>query len=206
MTTPGRRPSNIRYRQSRQLELLLKAGQVFSEIGYDSANMEALAHSLEVTKATLYSYFRSKAELFEAVMANWTSELPILKPTPPTSSSLREQLSWIAEEVVRQETQPAAIAISRTLARSVRPPSIEGSIHWNGRRNRYQAYVERALASLSDCDYPGIAAQQFLLLIHESLDLIAADASNTRTAETRLVATVDIFVRAFASRPSNVHG
>lgn len=202
MPTLGRRPSNIGYRQSRRLELLLKAGQVFSEVGYDCASMEILAQRLDVTKATLYSYFRSKAELFKAVIAHWASELPVFAPPAQrATTSLRNHLSDLAQAVLRQETLPAAIAIAKTQARSIQLPSSEDSNRWSERRNHYQMYVEPVLASRKECSYPSLAAQQFLLLIHSSIDPFAADASNSGATQAHVAAAVDIFARAFPDKP-----
>lgn len=40
---------------------------VFSQIGYDAASMAAIASRADVVKGTLYLYFASKEQLFEAV-------------------------------------------------------------------------------------------------------------------------------------------
>ncbi|VFR21660.1 hypothetical protein AMP9_4048 [plant metagenome] len=62
-------------------------------------------------------------------------------------------------------------------------------------------HVESVLTSRSDCDYPGLAAQQFLLLIYGSINPLAPDASNSGATRASMVAVVDIFARAFPDKP-----
>lgn len=50
------------------------AEEVFREIGYERASMSAIAARLGGSKATLYSYFKSKEELFSAVMVEAVGE------------------------------------------------------------------------------------------------------------------------------------
>ena len=48
--------------------ILSAAYDVFKECGYDGATLDEVARRAEFAKGTLYSYFGSKAELFEALV------------------------------------------------------------------------------------------------------------------------------------------
>ena len=64
MSTPAGRPYRL-YR--RRAELLSAAKLLFAERGYDATSMGAIADRVGVTKAALYYYLPSKAELLRAV-------------------------------------------------------------------------------------------------------------------------------------------
>lgn len=51
----------------RRKAILLEAGKLFREMGYERASMNELAQRIGGSKATLYGYFPSKEDLFVAV-------------------------------------------------------------------------------------------------------------------------------------------
>jgi AcrR family transcriptional regulator len=55
-------------RLTRRQEILAAAREVFLECGYEGATLDDVAHRAEFAKGTLYSYFSSKAELFESLV------------------------------------------------------------------------------------------------------------------------------------------
>ena len=60
------------------------AREVFFEHGYSATSMSAIAARLGGSKGTLYNYFRSKEELFEAQLRDVCGALAI-GSTRPTS-------------------------------------------------------------------------------------------------------------------------
>ena len=48
--------------------ILLAAGKLFIEQGYELVSMDAIAAEAEVSKRTVYSYFESKTALFSSVL------------------------------------------------------------------------------------------------------------------------------------------
>jgi AcrR family transcriptional regulator len=64
-----------RWRDIRRTRLLDAADRIFARLGYDGASMEDIAFEAGVGKPTLYRYFPSKAELFEAVFSHTLDEL-----------------------------------------------------------------------------------------------------------------------------------
>src|SRR5262249_19293571 len=62
-------------RRDRRREAILDvAGVVFSEEGYEAASMSTIAARVGGSKGTLYNYFRSKAELFEAYIEDYCAQ------------------------------------------------------------------------------------------------------------------------------------
>lgn len=67
--TPGERPRRRpRRTESRRLETLKIAAEVFLERGYEAGAMSEIARRLGGSKGTLYRYFDSKRALFAAVV------------------------------------------------------------------------------------------------------------------------------------------
>lgn len=60
--------------QARREAIIDAAAQLFQEMGYERASMNELAKRLGGSKATLYSYFASKEELFTAVIRVYATQ------------------------------------------------------------------------------------------------------------------------------------
>jgi TetR/AcrR family transcriptional regulator, cholesterol catabolism regulator len=54
--------------EDRAVEIYLKAAQIFHEKGFDATSMSDLAEAVQLTKAGLYYYIKSKQELLFAIM------------------------------------------------------------------------------------------------------------------------------------------
>lgn len=54
-----------RRKRARPREILTAARDVISRQGYDRTRMSDIAARADITKGTIYLYFRSKAELFD---------------------------------------------------------------------------------------------------------------------------------------------
>ncbi len=55
-------------KESRRHSILMAAKQVFFEVGYVKATMDTIAKHAEITKPTVYQYFKGKDELFFSLM------------------------------------------------------------------------------------------------------------------------------------------
>jgi len=51
-------------------KILEEATKMFADFGYDSVSMSVIAGKLDITKAALYYHFKSKEELFFAILQN----------------------------------------------------------------------------------------------------------------------------------------
>lgn len=187
----GRR---LKARLARKREIVRAASEVFAALGYDLANMQVIAESARVTKATLYAYFENKAQLFRAVIEHWMEELPEPALAAPVAGNLRAQLNQAAQELLRQARHPASLALTRLLTRSTWVPQKR----WRQRHRPYRSYLQQTLSQCTRCSDPAQAATQFLLLTVGSLEpgtVLPAD-------EARVIAAVDLFVRAYADNES----
>jgi AcrR family transcriptional regulator len=80
---------NARYRRA-----IRTAEELFKKVGFRAVTMELVAREANVAKATLYSYFKNKDELFLAVCARMAQllrgavEQALMKPNAPLDARL----------------------------------------------------------------------------------------------------------------------
>jgi AcrR family transcriptional regulator len=80
---------NARYRRA-----IRTAEELFKKVGFRAVTMELVAREANVAKATLYSYFKNKDELFLAVCARMAQllrgavEQALIKPNAPLDARL----------------------------------------------------------------------------------------------------------------------
>jgi TetR/AcrR family transcriptional regulator len=105
---PAPRPRKIntngrgRIRESNEQRLLKAAETVFAERGFSGATTAAIAARARLPKANLHYYFRTKAELYRAVLANvlelWLDELdrftPDREPAEAIADYVAGKLHW----------------------------------------------------------------------------------------------------------------
>lgn len=58
----------LREQQTRRYQILASAKHLFSEKGFESTTVEAIAARAELGKGTIYSYFQSKEEIYIAIL------------------------------------------------------------------------------------------------------------------------------------------
>jgi AcrR family transcriptional regulator len=111
LTPPTRREAN---RQSRRETILDAAQGSFLDQGYDGTTMSGIAARLGGSKATLWSYFPSKEELFTAVVDRATQEFRrqltlILNPADEIETALMR----FCEQFLAKLTSADALALHR---------------------------------------------------------------------------------------------
>ena len=102
----------------RKQAIIEAAAEVFREVGFERASMSTISRRLGGSKGTLYGYFRSKEELFEAAMKA-TVEAPgdnIMQLLDPEATDLRACLESFAGAYLDFITAADVLAIKRTAA------------------------------------------------------------------------------------------
>lgn len=195
-------------RQDRREAIIDVAMRFFLEHGYAAASMSAIAAEIGGSKATLWSYFPSKEELFEAVLEKKTSEfrqklLLLLDPCGDAEQSLRNFCQGFIERV----TAPDAIALHRlVMAECGRFPEIgrifyerapkatervlADFMRWMMDRGRLRSSDAESAAHLMVMLNMAGCHQQLMLglLDQASPEMIAADADRTMATFMQLYA------------------
>ena len=144
--------------------ILSIALQVFIEEGYAAASMSTIAARVGGSKGTLYNYFRSKAELFVAVIQN-QCEVHQNQIFDVPEPDIRKFLTELARRFVRMLLSDEVITIHRiVVAEATRFPEIGEALYEAGPKRgklRLVAYLKQAMADgrLKQAD-PERAAEQ----------------------------------------------
>jgi AcrR family transcriptional regulator len=163
-------------RDSRREAILDVASAVFMQVGYAAASMSMIAARLGGSKGTLYNYFKSKEELFEAHVERhcaWQQETMdelLLQEDLDVRHSLM-RLGRILLQVVL--TGVGLRNFILVVSESGRSPELGRAFYQAGPQSgaaRLADFIGRAAAAgrLRPCD-PALAAHQFIGLCQNRL-------------------------------------
>lgn len=117
---------------AKQLEVLEAAAGYFLAHGFEGASVSAMARSAGISKESIYRYFNSKQELFEAVICREFEEYQknldgldaVMK-----SMNLRDALITVSETILRAITTDRSLALTRLVfVQTARMPAL--GRHW----------------------------------------------------------------------------
>lgn len=134
-------PSSARG-QRRVARILEAAAQLFLQDGYDNTSVDAIVEKSGGSKATLYSYFPTKADLFSSVVESIvaTSELPgALDPDEDLRATLRRFAEARLKVIFSERHQ---VLMRLVIAERQRFPNLAATYYERG--------PERAHAALSE--------------------------------------------------------
>jgi AcrR family transcriptional regulator len=101
-------------RDARRDHILDVARECFLRDGYAGCSMSTIAARLGGSKGTLYNYFRSKEQLFEAFVRRACERFAeAISEAPPADGDLRQRLVHIARAFQDHLLSPDAIAVQR---------------------------------------------------------------------------------------------
>lgn len=189
---------------ARRTAILEVATEVFREVGYERASMAAISARVGGSKATLYNYFKSKEELFAAVMMVAMEEqgeelLSLLDPSQP---DVRQVLERFAFAYLRLVTAPEALAITRTAVAEGANARLGAELYQLGPKRGWQevtAYVakmqERGVLRAGD---PGIIAAHLKGMLEAgSVEPLLFGAPIEIDADRAVPAAIDGFLRGY---------
>lgn len=196
--------------EARKQAILAEAARLFQAHGYEGASMAELSARVGGSKATLYSYFRSKEELFFEVMFHLTEEetaatQAMLDPAQPDIGGV---LLRYGEAFLGLKYRPDVVAATRLAiaqcGRAQIGPCYERSTL--RRRQELGAYLAELMRQgrLRASD-PVLAASQLIGLLKAEVDLeflldIRRDLEPAQAAATAARA-VDGFLRIYGPSP-----
>ena len=164
-------------RCDRRREAIIEvARDIFLSEGYGAASMSTIAAAVGGSKGTLYAYFRSKAELFGAVLSNTTEDLgggqvfPAV-PEPPCThlDELTARLTRIGQTLLTFMCRPQTVALYRlVIGEAGRFPELGETFYKAGPQDKIE-HLSRLLGGAMDhgllrTDDPALAAAHFLSL------------------------------------------
>lgn len=207
MNAPAKEQIPRPTRSGRKMSLVLEAAKrLFLDQGVAATTMEAVAAEAGVSKATLYAYFKSRDELFGAVVEalddKFTSDLVFGSP----SEEFRSKLLRLGRSIILLLLSPQTIAAYRTVvSESSRQPELGEIFYDNGARrllDRLERLFTQAQAQgQMRPGHPRRAAEQFIGLIRGDLMLRALlgvrEVQSASQIDEVVRAGVEIFHRAY---------
>jgi AcrR family transcriptional regulator len=211
-------------RDRRRDAIIDVAREVFFEEGYAAASMSSIAARLGGSKGTLYNYFRSKDELFEAQVREGceraaketfdllTEERERVANEPfdlqTEERTLEEQLALLGERFLTMLYTDWVVRTYRmVVAETIRSPHIARIFYEAGPAigvRRLETYlreaVERGLVKIEDCH---VAAGEYLNLCrghhHFLFVLDLVEAASPEQIRTQARHAASMFVKAYAA-------
>jgi len=201
----------MRERQKRgdakRAEIMETARSEFMSSGYNATSMSTIAAKVGGSKGTLYNHFRSKEELFSAIICEDCSNtletmFDIVANAPTVDSALRE----LGKALVAKLLSPESLTLLWLIAaESQRFPELGHTFYDSGPRegakriaNTLKAAMERG--ELREAD-PEIAAAHFKALcigdLHMRHLLGVAQDTSAGFISDRVDTAVDVFMRAY---------
>ncbi|CAL4866326.1 hypothetical protein MMA231_00566 [Asticcacaulis sp. MM231] len=118
------------FRDERRERIISVARSVFYEVGYAGASMSMISTRLGGSKATLYAYFNSKEDLFEAIIREQCGQMADLFLAHTGSDDLRASLSLMGRELLTTIMSDEAIrTFQLVIEESYRNPQLAEMFH-----------------------------------------------------------------------------
>lgn len=184
-------------------QIMEGARTVFLEKGFDAASMGEIARQAGVSKGTLYVYFDSKEELFEAIFEEERrAQAEQVFALDHDDQDVRSVLNRLGCDYARFLCNPAQLSSHRTvIGIADRMPELGRRFYEAGPATgvakvcRYlQSQAEVGILEIEDCE---VAAAQFLDACHATMFKPMMFASAPPPEEERIAHVVGIAVRTF---------
>ena len=196
-------------KDQRRQHIVGVARDAFFETGYGSTTMSAIALRLGGSKTTLWSYFRSKEELFSAVVDDLVDQYGAALRMPlPEAGDVPSVLTDLGLILMDTLFQPEIVALHRLVAgEAARFPELGRLLFDVGPKRGHERIggwlaVQMARGLLRSAD-PMVAAQHFVALCQSGrfqghlIGALPAPDDQERAAEVALA--VRAFLRAYGA-------
>jgi TetR/AcrR family transcriptional repressor of mexJK operon len=193
--------------ESPKRQLVLDAATtLFMAHGYGAVSMDAIARAANVSKATLYAYFSSKAQLFATIIGEACRQnMAVTTFLPDGETDVQAGLTTFAGNTLRFLLEARSLAIHRVvISESVRFPELGRAFYDNGpevfRRVFGDWLAQQTAAGRLTVPDPGLASDQFIGMLKGGVYLRAtlglAPPTETEIDDT-VASAVAAFVRAY---------
>jgi len=184
------------------------AKKVFLAGGFADTTMDEIARVAHISKHTLYSHFRDKADLFEAVVVEDMQRFQNLPDLTRDSRAPEEVLYEAARWIYDNHIGTPTIAMVRVLIGAAvnfgalierhHAFRFQASVSWI--RSYMQSLADRGVLAISD---PSRAAVRFALMASEGSQVVMGYApAGSKDRERYARMTVALFMRGLGKRPS----
>lgn len=192
---------------AKRRQIIDGARTVFLSDGFDGASMNDIAHVAGVSKGTLYAYFDSKEQLFEAlVREDRAQQAERLCTLPYDRDDPRALLGALGRSLVELMVRPDTVAHARVvIAAAAKFPRIGRAFYDAGPRYGMEKLAEQlrvfANSGALEIADPELAARQFIALCCSDFNkqalLGVIDTMAPSEIDAVVDAAVDMFMKAY---------
>ncbi|MGB1257332.1 MAG: TetR/AcrR family transcriptional regulator [Thiolinea sp.] len=204
----SRREQNRQEKRRRALDAALS---IFSKHGYAAASMDAIAGAAGMTKPTLYQYFASKDELFQAMMLAPRDQMMLAFDHAPDDCHVEQLLafSWTYAKTVMH---PEFLALARLIIGDAgRSPDIGRAYQASGPDRVLKGLAgfmqNQALLGRLEIDDAELAAEDFwglILSAPRNRVLHIPDAYPDISELSRYIHNgIRVFLKAYSANPAD---
>jgi len=188
---------------AKRRQIVKGARTVFLEQGFDAASMGEIARVAGVSKGTLYVYFKSKEDLFEAIVQEECgAQAEGIFDIDPDSRDIETQLTQLGIKFVHFLCRPEkASAVRTVMAIADRMPEVGRKWYESGPAigiaqlsGYFRSQVEAGVLEIEDCE---VAAAQFIESCHATMFKPLVFNFGAAPTEERIAYVVGIAVRTF---------
>ena len=191
--------------KAKEQEVLDVATAYFLKHGYQGASINAMARSSGISKESIYRYFSSKKQLFEAVIGRELVEYQesLRRLSASKTIGLREALVTLAETVLGVVTTDRTRALRRLIFDEARRSADVGQHYYKiGPERAYAAFEEVFRTHHVESDFdPAVLSRHLMAMVswRVMLELECAVIAAPTPAERRrwIESVVDDFMQAF---------
>jgi AcrR family transcriptional regulator len=97
---PGMAPTRAEQAEKTRRTVLATARRLFRDQGYDATSLQMIADAMNVTKANVYYYFRTKAEILEAITETSLADLSALLDEAEQLDDRQARLGFVIDGFV----------------------------------------------------------------------------------------------------------
>lgn len=138
-STPKRRKA------ARRSEILAAAREVFGAKTYDCASISEIAARADCVEGTIYTYFKNKRELFDAVLAEFYDRLiDDIEPQFESIRGTRDRLSFLVARHLQISVDDPGVA--RMIMRESRGQEMYFGSKLHALNRRYSRFILRTLS------------------------------------------------------------
>jgi AcrR family transcriptional regulator len=193
---------------AKRRQIMDGARQVFLSAGFDGASMNDIARAAGVSKGTLYAYFDSKEDLFEAIIRGEYAQSAERLCVFRREGDARDMLRDFGVRLISKMSEPATRSLARVvIAAAEKFPNVGRAFYEAG--PLYGA--TRLAAELENLEKSGAlkvpdperAAWQFVDLcqsyVYKRLIFGVVDSISREEIEASVEAGVDVFMKAYGA-------
>lgn len=201
-----------RGRRPKRRDVLDAGAEEFLEKGYAGATLAMIAERAQVSTATVFKHFRTKADIFGAIMGEVFGNDADALPPDPDPGDPRAGLMEIGADYAALLADPKVRALFRVIIAEVtRFPELGRELYEKGKKPylvRLKDYVEAEIAAGTlEVDDVDLAIRQFLGMINDVVfwpHMLVIDLEEPQGRVEQVVsAAVEVLLRSYGRKAGN---